>query len=176
MVLIAFQESILIHNRVVSLSLRRAAVSSSRCATFSFSRRTAVLSSCRLLTAPPSCCLVAPAGCFIASRRATISSSRCAAALLSSCCLLTAPPSCCLVAPASCCVAKDRTEGGTTSNISRSNYHLIGSSPIAVRPINNSSGERRVAVYSSPATSKTLSFLPEHTTKTYAESLPLRLQ
>jgi hypothetical protein len=64
--LIAFQVSILIHNRVVSLSLRRrAAVSSSCCATFSFSHCAAVLSSRPILTVPHSRCLC----CLLSHRR-----------------------------------------------------------------------------------------------------------
>ena len=51
--------------------------------------------SCRPLTVPPSCHLIAPSGCCVASRLTIVSSS---------CCPLTAPPSRCL-APAGCCVA-----------------------------------------------------------------------
>ena len=40
------------------------------------SRRTAISSSCRPLTAPPSRCLIAPSGCCAASHCAVVSSSR----------------------------------------------------------------------------------------------------
>ena len=67
------------------------------------------ITSCHSLIAPPSCRLVAPAGCCIASRRPLI----CAALLSScrtSCCIasrrpLVVPPSCQLVMPAYCCIA-----------------------------------------------------------------------
>jgi len=49
------------------------------------SRRTAISSSCRPLTAPPSRCLIAPSGCCAASRCAAVSSS-CRATLSSSHC------------------------------------------------------------------------------------------
>ena len=86
----------------------RAADLSSRCATGSSSCLAAILSSSCLLTEPRSRCLVAPAGCCVASRRVAVSSSRRAAALLSYCSPLTAPPSCCLVMLAGCCVASCR--------------------------------------------------------------------
>ena len=60
-------------------------------------------SSCPL-TAPSSRCLIVQAGCCVASRHATISSSR-HAALLSSCRPLTVMPSCCVITPSGCCVA-----------------------------------------------------------------------
>ena len=142
--LIAFQVSILIHNRVVSLSLRRrAAVSSSHCATFSFSHCAAVLSSRPILTVPHSrclCCLLSHRRLILLLCRRTLvlsSSSHWCAALLLPChtgwllrrlslcrrlvfssrhptlvlsyrCPLTAPPSRCLVTPAGCCVASRR--------------------------------------------------------------------
>jgi hypothetical protein len=81
---------------------------SSRCATGSSSCLAAILSSSCLLTEPRSHCLVAPAGCCVASRRVAVSSSRRAAALSSYCPPLTAPPSCCLVMLAGCCVASCR--------------------------------------------------------------------
>ena len=67
------------------------------------SRRAVVSSSCRPLTALPSRRLIAQAGCCVASRCPTVSSSR-RATLLSSRCSLTAPPSCCLIAQAGCCL------------------------------------------------------------------------
>ena len=74
--------------------------------------------------------------------------------------------------------ATSKASAVTTSSISQITSHFIGSSHIAVRTINNSSGERRdqKTVISSPATSKTLSVLPKHTKKSFAESLPLKLQ
>ncbi len=68
---------------------------------------------------------------------------------------------------------------GTKSNISRIKASpFVISSPIAVRPISNCSGERKdqIAVVTSPATFKTLGVLPAHTHENYAVSLPLTLQ
>ena len=65
-------------------------------------------SCCRLvlscpLTAPPSHCLIAQAGCCIESCCAVVSSYR-HAVLSSSCRPLTAPPSCCQIVQDSCCL------------------------------------------------------------------------
>ncbi len=88
----------------ISNSSRHAAVSSSHHAALLSSHVpagccfapcfTAILSSRPPLTVPPSCCLIVPAGCCVASRCAAIPLS-CHAALSSSRRPLTAPPSHC---------------------------------------------------------------------------------
>jgi hypothetical protein len=83
--------------------------------------------------------------CCVASCRAALSSSHCAA-LSSSCHPLTAPPSCCLISPAGCCVTSCCT---ALSSSSHSTALIVLRRLVVVLPL-VAPPSRRAALLSSP--------------------------